>query len=115
MYPSSIGSTVQTSPFGAGVFTCTQQIAKVEPTRLGKGLEGKLEPMIENSFSRMGTTVKVLLPAGDEAMLDFVQARSWNLEALWSRFIGTSDIAMLALADKGITELVAAQRAALAA
>jgi thiamine biosynthesis lipoprotein len=55
--------------------------------------------MIENSFSRMGTTVKVLLPAGDEAMLDFVQARSWNLEALWSRFIGTSDIAMLALAE----------------
>ncbi len=47
----------------------------------------------------MGTTVKVLLPAGDEAMLDFVQARSWNLEALWSRFIGTSDIAMLALAE----------------
>jgi thiamine biosynthesis lipoprotein len=41
----------------------------------------------------------VLLPAGDEAMLDFVQARSWNLEALWSRFIGTSDIAMLALAE----------------
>ncbi len=46
----------------------------------------------------MGTSVKVLLPAGDEAMLDFVHARSWNLEALWSRFIGTSDIAMLALA-----------------
>ena len=54
--------------------------------------------MIEHSFSRMGTSVKVLLPAGDEAMLDFVHARSWNLEALWSRFIGTSDIAMLALA-----------------
>ena len=54
--------------------------------------------MIEHSFSRMGTTVKVFLPAGDEAMLDFVHARSWNLEALWSRFIGTSDIAMLALA-----------------
>ena len=46
----------------------------------------------------MGTSVKVLMPAGDEAMLDFVHARSWNLEALWSRFIGTSDIAMLALA-----------------
>ena len=53
----------------------------------------------------MGTSVKVLLPAGDEAMLDFVHARSWNLEALWSRFIGTSDIAMLALAGGQAVQL----------
>lgn len=32
-------------------------------------------------------------------MVDFVRARSWNLEALWSRFIATSDIAALAMAD----------------
>ena len=62
--------------------------------------------MIEHSFSRMGTSVKVLLPAGDEAMLDFVHARSWNLEALWSRFIGTSDIAMLALAGGQAVQVV---------
>ena len=62
--------------------------------------------MIEHSFSRMGTTVKVFLPAGDEAMLDFVHARSWNLEALWSRFIGTSDIAMLALAGGQAVQVV---------
>ena len=54
----------------------------------------------------MGTSVKVLLPAGDEAMLDFVHARSWNLEALWSRFIGTSDIAMLALAGGQAVQVV---------
>ena len=62
--------------------------------------------MIEHSFSRMGTTVKVFLPAGDEAMLDFVHARSWNLEALWSRFIGTSDITMLALAGGQAVQVV---------
>jgi len=45
----------------------------------------------------MGTVVKVLLPDGDEAMIDYVLAKSWHLEALWSRFIATSDISMLAL------------------
>lgn len=63
--------------------------------------------MIEHVFPRMGTTVRVLLPDEDNAMVDFVIARMLHLETLWSRFIATSDISALAQANGRATPVAA--------
>jgi FAD:protein FMN transferase len=55
--------------------------------------------MNEHVFARMGTTVRVLLPDEDDAMIEFVAAKLWQLEAIWSRFIASSDISVLAQAN----------------
>ena len=62
-------------------------------------LQARLVSMIEHVFPRMGTTVRVLLPDEDDSMIDFVAAKLWQLEAIWSRFIASSDIAALAHAE----------------
>ena len=61
--------------------------------------------MIEHVFPCMGTTIRVLLPDEDTMMVDFVTARMFYLESIWSRFIPASDISAIAHANGRSTQV----------
>jgi thiamine biosynthesis lipoprotein len=55
--------------------------------------------IIERSFAVMGNTAHITLVGGDVADLDFAQCRLVELENLWSRFLASSEVTRLNLAD----------------